>query len=227
MRKSEVGYIAFQMRLGGQQMIHLKIYRDGTLIRIGGGGVPPMAIGAVSYWPDNGFFEKIMDKLPPQLILNDIDYQEPEIGQELMYEMQLGARSVNGMIGEQARWAEQRIIRFRLDLNTKLRSAVLALVDTLLKDATGLTNSWYFDALILAIWNRRSNRLPRQTYLAKPEGVADLKPELGNFLSQMLHSPRKWNFLVFPEGKTFTDEEGKVHRLQFKIENGQFNYTWA
>ncbi|MFN8396966.1 MAG: hypothetical protein U0176_20235 [Bacteroidia bacterium] len=227
MRKSDVGYIAFQMRLGGQQVIHLKIYRDGTLIRIGGGGLPPMAIGAVSYWPDNGFFERIMDKVPPQLILNDIDFTEPEIGQQVMFEMQLGARSVNGLIGEQAQWAEHRVIRFRLDLNTKLRSPVLAVVDNLMKDATGLTNSWYFDALILAIWNRKSNRLPRQTYVAKPEGVEDLKPELGNFLSQMLHSTRKWNFLAFPEGKTFMDEEGKPHRLVFKVENGQFNYTWA
>jgi hypothetical protein len=227
MRKAEVGFISFHLKLGGYEAIHIKIYRDGTLIRIGAGGLPPIAIGAVSYWPDNGFFERVMEKLPPQLLLNDIDYVEENIERLLVYEMQLGGSSKNGMIGEQAIWADHRVIRFTLDLGTKFRSPVLALIDGLLKDATGLTNNWYFDALILAIFGRRSNRLPKQTMIAKPEGEADLKPELGNFLSQMLHSPRKWNFMVFPEGKTYTDEEGNTHRLVFKIDEGKFSYVWA
>lgn len=227
MRKGEIGFIAFYLRLSGKDAIQIKIYRDGTLIRIGGGGMPPIAIGAVSYWPENGFFERIMEKIPQQLLLHDIDFVEEDIHQALVYEMQFGGRSLNGLIGEQALWAEHRKIRFTLDLETKFRSPVLAFLDGMMKDATGLTNSWYFDALILAIFQRRSNRLPRQTLIAKPEGEVDLKPELGNFLSQMLHSPRKWNFMVFPEGKVFMDEEGKSHRLIFKIENGHFSYVWV
>ncbi|MBK9452596.1 MAG: hypothetical protein IPN95_24840 [Bacteroidetes bacterium] len=227
MRKSEVGFIAFNMRLGGQETIQLKIYRDGTLVRIGGGGLPPMAIGAASYWPENGFFDRLMEKMPQQLLLHDINYAEEVIERPLVYEMRLGGSSMNGLIGEQALWAEQRLIRFQLDLNTTFRSPVFAFVDSLMKDAIGLTNSWYFDTLILAIWGRRSNRLPRQTMVSKPEGDTDLKPELANFLSQMLHSPRKWNFLVFPDGKVFTDEEGTAHRLLFKIDDGRFNYVWV
>jgi hypothetical protein len=208
-------------------VIHLKIFRDGTLIRIGGGGLPPLAIGGVSYWPDNGVFDKVMEKIPPQLLVHDIDYAEENIQQHLLYELQLGGSSMNGLIGEQAIWADHRVIRFHLDLATKFRSPVLALIDSLMKDAMGLTNSWYFDVLIQAIWSRRSNRLPRQTLVAKPEGEVDLKPELANFLSQMLHSPRKWNFMTFPEGKVFNDDEGKQHRLIFKIEEGKFNYVWV
>jgi hypothetical protein len=227
MRKAEVGFVSFLMKLGGHEAIQIKIYRDGTLIRIGAGGLPPLALGAVSYWPDNGFFERIMEKIPPHLLQNNIDYVEENIGQMLVYEMRLGGSSLNGMIGEQAVWADHLHIRFTLDLNTKFRSPVLAFLDSLVKDATGLTNSWYFDALILGIFERRSNRLPRQTFIAKPEGEMDLKPELGNFLSQMLHSPRKWNFMVFPEGKTYLDEEGKAHRLIFRIEGGKFSYVWV
>lgn len=227
MRKSEVGFVAFNMKLGGQETIQLKVFRDGTLVRIGGGGLPPMAIGAASYWPDNGFFDRLMEKLPPQLLLHDINYAEEGIQRPLVYEMRVGGSSLNGLVGEQALWADHRIIRFQLDLNTTFRSPVLAFVDSLMKDAIGLTNSWYFDALVLAIWGRRSSRLPRKTLVSKPEGDSDLKPELANFLSQMLHSPRKWNFMVFPEGKTFMDEEGKSHRLVFKVEDGQFSYVWV
>lgn len=227
MRKAEVGFIAFQLNVGGHEAVQLKIYRDGTLIRMGGGGLPPMVIGAVSYWPDNGFFDRIMEKLPPQLLLHDIDYAEAHVSQPLVYEMRLGGSSVNGLIGEQAQWAVHRLVRFRLDLHTQFRSPVLALVDSLLKDAIGLTNSWYFDALILAIFQRRSNRLPKQTLVAKPEEEMDLKPELANFLSQILHSQRRWNFMAFPEGKVYTDEEGKQHRLVFNIAEGNFSYAWA
>lgn len=226
MRRADIGLITFHMKARGLELIQLKIYRDGTLIRIGAGGLPPLAIGAVSYWPGNGVFEKIMEKLPPQLLLNDIDYVEDNVEQLVVYEMRLGGNLTNGMIGEQATWADSRLLRFQLDVSTKFRSPVLVLLDNLLKDAIGHTNSWYFDALILAIFERRSNRLPKQTFIAKPESE-DLKPELGNFLSQCLHNPRKWNFMAYPEGKIFYDEEGKAHQLVFKIEQGKFNYFWT
>jgi hypothetical protein len=227
MRKAEVGFVSFLMKLGGHEVIQIKLYRDGTVIRIGGGGLPPLAIGAVSYWPENGFFERILDKIPPTLLQNNIDYAEKDIEHMLVYEMKLSGSSLNGMIGEQALWADHLHIRFTLDLGTKFRSPVLAFLDSLLKDAIGLTNSWYFDALVLGIFGRRSNKLPRQTLVAKPEGEVDLKPELGNFLSQMLHSPRKWNFMVFPEGKTYLDDDGRTHRLVFKIDEGKFSYVWV
>jgi hypothetical protein len=225
MRRADIGLITFHMKVGGQEVVHLKIYRDGTLIRIGAGGLPPISIGAVSYYPGNGIFNKLMEKLPPQLLLNDIDYAEKEISREVTYEMKLSGVLVNGMIGEQAVWSDSRLLRFQLDINTKFRSPVLVLLDNLMKDAIGHTNSWYFDALILAIFERHSNWLPKQTLLVKPEGE-DLKHELGNFLSQMLHNPRKWNFMAFPEGKTYTDPEGHPHKLYFRIDQGKFSYSW-
>lgn len=227
MRRADIGLITFHMKARGLELIQLKIYRDGTLIRIGAGGLPPIAIGAVSYWPGNGVFDKLMEKVPPQLLVNDIDYAEADISQLVVYEMRFGGSLVNGMVGEQATWADTRLLRFQLDVNTKFRSPVLALLDNLMKDAMGHTNSWYFDALILAIFDRRSNHLPKQTLIAKPQDSEDLKPELGNFLSQCLHNPRKWNFMVYPEGKVFFDEEGKAHHLIFKIEQGKFHYSWT
>jgi hypothetical protein len=226
MRRADIGLITFHMKVGNKEVVQLKIYRDGTLIRIGGSGLPPLAIGAVSYWPGNGIFEKLMEKLPPQFLLNDIDYVEEDPKQPVTYEMRLGGSLMNGLIGEQATWAETRFIRFLLDVDTKFRSPVLVMIDNLIKDAIGHSNSWYFDALIWAIFERRSNRLPRQTLIAKPE-AEDLKPELGNFLSQMLHNPRKWNFMVFPEGKTYYDTEGNPHKLIFRIDEGKFSYHWA
>lgn len=226
MRRADIGLITFHMRVGTQQVIQLKIYRDGTIIRMGGGGMPPIPIGGVSYWPGNGIFEKLMEKLPPQLLVNDIAYEEPIHSQSVVYELKLGGSLINGMIGDQGTWAEMRTLRFQLDVDTKFRSPVLVLLDNMMKDAIGHTNSWYFDVLMLAIFQRRSNRLPRQTLVTKPD-EEDLTHELGNFLSQMLHNPRKWNFMVFPEGKTYTDDEGKTHRLLFKIDEGKFSYQWV
>jgi hypothetical protein len=224
MRKSDLGLIAFSLKLGSQEAIQLKIYRDGTLIRVGAGGVPAIPIGAVSYWPENGIFPKLAEKIPPALLMNDIDYTEQDISQLLVYEMRLCGRTLNGMVGESALWSENLLIRFTLDLSTRFRSPVLAFIDSLLKDATGFTNNWYFDALILAIFGQRSNRLPKQTLIAKPEEEVDLKPELAVFLSQMLQSQRKWNFMLFPEGKVYENEQGERNKLIFQITDGQFSY---
>jgi hypothetical protein len=225
MRRADIGLITFHMHVGDKQVLQVKVYRDGTLIRIGAGSMPAIPIGAVSYWPGNGVFDKLMDKVPPQLIAHDIDYREEVASRAVVYEMRLSGNLINGKIGEQSTWADTRLLRFHLDIDTKFRSPVLVLLDNLMKDAMAHTNSWYFDALILAIFERRSSHLPKQTFIAKAEGE-DLSFEFGNFLSQMLHNPRKWNFMVFPEGKTYFDEEGKPHKLIFKIDGGKFSFNW-
>lgn len=225
MRRADIGLISFQMKVADKEVAQVKIYHDGTLIRIGAGGMPPIPIGAVSYWPGNGIFTKLMEKLPPQLLLHDIDYQEEAVTRLVTYEMVLSGNLINGRIGEQAIWANTRLLRFQFDINSKFRSPVLVLLDNLMKDAIGHTNSWYFDALVLAIFERRSNHLPKQTLIAKAENE-DLSFEFGNFLSQMLHNPRKWNFMAFPEGKTYFDVDGKPHQLIFQIVDGKFSYHW-
>lgn len=214
------------MSVGGRDLVRMRVYRDGTLIRLGAGGAPTVAVGAMSYWPGNGIFDKLMEKMPPQLLVRDIDYVEEVNGQAVVFELKFHGVSLNGLVGEQAKWGEERVIRFTLDIHTQQRSPVLALVDSLIKDAMGHSNSWYFDVVILAAFGRRSKSLPKQTFVLKEEGE-DLKHELGNFLSQMLKSPRKWNFMAFPEGKVYVDEDGSQHKLIFKIEDGKFNYGWS
>ena len=133
----------------------------------------------------------------------------------------------NGWLGEKTIWGAKRIIRFALDLKTKNRSKVLAFVDGFVKDAIGLSNNWYFDALVLAIFEKRSNRLPKQTVVLKPENIQDLSPEFGNFLAQMLHSQRRWNFMNFPVGKVYYDDMGGPHELRFQIVDGKFSYNFV
>jgi hypothetical protein len=141
MRKADIGMISFVLKVGDKEVVQVKVYHDGTLIRIGAGSMPPIPIGAVSYWPGNGIFGKLMEKLPPQVLLNDIDYVEELKTRGVVYEMILHGNITNGRIGEQAIWADTRTIRFTLDLDTHFRSPVLVLVDNLMKDAMGHTNS--------------------------------------------------------------------------------------
>lgn len=227
MRKTEIGMIALSMKVGNLETIQIKTYRDGTLTRIGAGGMPPIPIAAVSYNPQQTIFHRLFEKIPAALLVSDIHYADEEIHQKVRYELRFCGNPQNGWMGDKTIWGIERRISFEIDINTQFRSKVLAFADSLIKDAIGFSNDWYFDALVLAIFEKRSNQLPKQTMVIKPEGISDLRPEFGNFLSQMLHNPRKWNFMKFPEGKSYTDSEGKTQKLVFAINDGAFSYHFV
>jgi hypothetical protein len=226
MRKTDIGMIALSMKVGDLETIQIKSYRDGTLSRIGAGGMPPIPIAAVSHYPQHTIFHRLLEKIPQALLAADVSYADSEINRMVSYELRLFGKPQNGWMGDKTIWGIERSISFKIDISTHFRSKVLAFVDGLIKDGIGLSNDWYFDALVMAIFGKKSNRLPVQTMVIKPEGDLDLKPEFGNFLSQMLHNPRKWNFMKFPEGKIYADAEGNTQKLQFVIENGAFSYSF-
>ncbi len=219
--------IALSIKVGGLETIQIKAYRDGTITRIGAGSMPPIPIAAASHLPEHAIMQRLLEKVPDALVRNDIEFKEDVIEKELVYEVQFFSQPQNGWAGEQTIWGAKRIIRFELDLNTSFRSKVFAFVDSLIKDAIGLSNTWYFDALVMAIFEKRSNKLPQQTMIVKPENIEDLTPEFGNFLAQMLHSQRRWNFMSFPVGKTYHDSMGGPSKLIFEIEEGKFSYKFV
>jgi hypothetical protein len=226
MQKTDIGMVSLGMVVGGQEVIRIKAYRDGLVTRIGSGAAPVVPIAVASKYAELALAPRLISKIPDALLLNDIDYVEENIQQEVLFELEMNGIPTNGWVGERTLWKHTRIVRFRLDINTTFRQPILAFVDSLIKDAIGHTNSWYFDGLVLAAFAKRSSKLPTQTLVLKPENEEDFRPHLANFLEAMRRSQRKWNFIAFPEGKYYSSN-GKNERLVFRVLEGHVNFAFV
>lgn len=225
MQKTDIGMVSLGMVVGGQELIRIKAYRDGLITRIGSGAAPVVPIAVASKYPELALAPRLINKIPEALLLNDIDFAEAHIDHEVVFELEMNAIPLNGWVGERTLWRQTRVVRFRLDVQTSYRNPVLAFVDSLIKDAIGHTNSWYFDGLVLAVFGKRSTKLPTQTLVLKPENEEDHRPHLANFLEAMQRSQRKWNFISFPEGKQYATN-GKPEKMIFRVVEGSINFAF-
>jgi len=223
MDKSEVEQVLITVKSGIEEALNIKIYKNGILARRGSGGLPGVTISGMSFMEDSFYFDKLMQSVSQQILDENINHEEKIITGSLEYLVAFYGVSSNGDHGERAAWTKSTGIRFFMDEATGLRHNLLGFVDGLAIEAVKLTNSWYFDIMMLALENKRSGALPGQTLVSAPETDEELNKDFQNYFEQT----GKKDLPGFVKDKTYTDTSGVAHEIVFEINEQSLNYTFV
>jgi len=203
MKKQEVELILLKVAMNGDEALFMKIYKNGTLIRHGVGGLPRLGISAMSVFETSPCFDTLLSRLPGELIEDPLHYTEETPHGALEYLLACYGVSANGETGEQAEWTKSTGIRFLLDAQTSFSHPVLGFLDHFVMDAAELTNEWYFDIMVHARYGALSSALPAQTMVAQPQTEEEIHTQFENYINQMLQSTRRWDMNGFTAHKTY------------------------
>ncbi|MCB9235590.1 MAG: hypothetical protein H6581_28295 [Bacteroidia bacterium] len=128
--------------------------------------------------------------------------------------------SGNGETNEQAQWRKSTGIRIVLDTQSTSEEIIIGLVDYISLEAAEITNSWYFDVVIMAVFGFKSASLSGQSFIGHPKTREETQTAFENYLNQIQHSNRKWDITTFCEGKTY-HKDGEVPQKFVIIRDGE------
>jgi len=211
MTKEEVELIILKVTADGQEAINMKIYKNGTTCRHGVGGIPQLGISGMSFFNPSNFFGPLMDKVPPQVLEQPINYEEETPNGYLEYVIAFYGVSKNGDTGERADWSKSTGVRVKLDHQSKFNHPIMGVLDGLTMYAAELTNEWYFDIIINAKYKVLSSTIPKQTIIAQPKTEKEINNDFENYINQMMTSARKWSMADFDKNKTY-EKEGHSYK---------------
>lgn len=211
MTKKETELIIFKVSADGQDAINMKVYKDGTICRYGAGGLPQLKISGMSFFDDSFIFDRLMEKIPEQILEEPIMREEETPNGYLEYIIAFYGVSKNGETGEQADWAKSTGVRIKLDHKSTFRHPIMGLLDSLVMDAAELTNEWYFDVMVNVKYKALSSVLPGQTIIGQPKTEKEIDNDFENYINQMLQSARSWSMTDFGNNKTYT-KDGQVYK---------------
>jgi len=223
MDKSEVEQVLITVKSGTEEALSLKIYKNGILARRGSGGLPGVTISGMSFMENSFYFDQLMQSVSQQVLDENINHEEKIITGSLEYLVAFYGVSTNGDHGERASWSKSTGIRFFLDESTGLRHNLLGFVDGFAIEAVKLTNSWYFDIMMLALENKRSSALPGQTLISAPETDEELNKDFQSYFEQT----SKKDLPGFVKDKIYTDASGAGNEIVFEIGEIALNYTFV
>ena len=222
MDKSEVEQVLITVKSGTEEALNIKIYKQGTIARRGCGGLPGVKISGMSFTGDSFYFDKLMQHVSQQILDQPINHEEKILTGSLEYIVAFYGASSNGDLGERAEWTKSAGLRFFMDEGTGFRHNLLGFVDGFAIEAVKLTNSWYFDIMMLALENRRSAALPVQTLATTPETKEELDKDFQNYFQQI----SKKDLPSFAKGKTYTDEQQQPYHLVFESDEKSITYKF-
>lgn len=222
MDKSEVEQVLITVKSGTEEALNIKIYKEGTIARRGCGGLPGVKISGMSFTADSFYFDKIMQHVSQQILDQPVNHEEKIITGSLEYIVAFYGVSANGDLGERAEWTKSVGLRFFMDEGTSFRHNLLGFVDGFAIEAVKLTNSWYFDIVMLALENRRSVTLPEQTLSTKPGTKEELDKDFQNYFQQIA----KKDLPSFAKGKTYMNAEGQPEHLVFESDENSVTYKF-
>ncbi|MDO7743601.1 MAG: hypothetical protein MUP99_07505, partial [Pedobacter sp.] len=157
-----------------------------------------------------------------QILDGGINHEEKIISGSLEYVAAFYGVSKNGDHGERAEWTASTALRFFMDESTTFRHNLLGFVDGLAIEAMKLTDSWYFDIVMLALENRKSNELPEQTIVSATDKEEDLEKDFKSYFQQV----NKKELPAFAKDKVYTDGEGNVSHLSFESDEASLTYKF-
>ena len=207
MKKAEVELIIVGVNLGNHQALNMKIYKDGTLCRIGCGGLPTFPISGMTVEGKKEYWEKIITMIDEQIIQNPINYEEKNIKEPLEYFIAFFGASNNGQTGEQANWTKTSGVRFLLDNNTTFQHPLLGFLDGLVIKAAEITNEWFFDIVMTAVYDLKPINL-ENTFVTVPKTEKEKQEALSGYVNQiMANNPRGWDIVKIGNGRKYKKEE--------------------
>jgi hypothetical protein len=227
MQKNEIEEILILIKSGQQEALNIKVYKDGTLCRRGCGGLPEIGVSGMSFTGDGTLFEKLLAFVPQKVLDQPVNYQEQKINSPIEYVVAFFGVSKNGQTGERAEWTKSTGIRFSLDSQSSFKHPLLGFTDALSIEAVALTNPWYFDIMVKAVFNVKSEALTDQTMIAVPTTEAALQSAFKDYLSQIRLNGRKWNMEEFSKGKTYISREGGEVRPTFTFAEEATSFSFV
>lgn len=222
MKKSDVEQVLISVKSGKEEALSIKIYKNGIIARRGSGGLPGVKISGMSFTGNSLYFDTLMQSVSQQILDDGINHEEKILGDALEYVAAFYGVSKNEDHGERADWAESTVLRFFMDEGTTFRHNLLGFVDGLAIEAMKLTDSWYFDIVMLALENRKSSELPEQTIVSATDNEEDLEKDFQSYFQQV----NKKELPVFVKDKTYADGEGNVSHLTFESDEASLTYKF-
>lgn len=222
MDKSEVEQVLIIVKSGTEEALNIKIYKNGTIARRGNGGLPGVTISGMSIMDNSFYFDQLMQSVSQQILDQDMNHEEEIITGSLEYLVAFYGVSSNDDTGERAAWTKSTGLRFFMDEGTGFRHNLLGFVDGFAIEAVKLTNSWYFDVVMLALENKMSNALPAQTLVNTPETEDGLNKDFQSYFEQAA----KKDLPGLAKDKIYTDTEGAAYELVFEIGEQSLNYKF-
>jgi len=223
MDKSEVEYVLITVKSGTEEALNIKIYKNGILARRGCGGLPGVTISGMSFTNNSYYFDRLMQSVSQQILDENINHEEEIKTGSLEYVIAFYGQSANGDQGERAEWTKSTGLRFFMDEGTSFRHNLLGFADGFAIEAMKLTNSWYFDVVMLALENMRSDALPEQTLVNAAKTEEALNKDFQSYFEQI----SKKELPEFIKGKTYTDHHGKAHVMALEIEGQSISYKFT
>lgn len=217
MQKSEVELIIAGVNAGKEQALNVKIYRDGTLTRSGCGGLPPIAVSGMTVEGTQEYWNELIGMIDERIIANPVNHQDEKIDTPLEYFIAFFGVSKNGETGERAEWTKSSGVRFLLDSNTAFRHPLLGFLDQFVIKAAEVTNPWFFDVMMSAIYNLKPAGL-ENTFVTVPKTEAEKQEALSRYVNQiMANAPRGWNIVDIGNGRKYLTPDGK--EVTSRVEN--------
>lgn len=223
MNKSEVEQILITVKSGADEALNIKIYKNGTIARRGSGGLPGVAISGMSMTGSSSYFDQLMQSVSQQILDENINHEEPIKTGALEYLVAFYGLSNNDDNGERAEWTKSTGLRFFMDEGTSFRHNLLGFVDGFAIEAMKLTNPWYFDIVIMALDNMKSDALPEETLVDAPEADKEINKAFQSYFAQV----SKKDLPSFAKGKLYMDLSGHTHQLAFEIGEQSVTYKFS
>lgn len=222
MDKLEVEHILISLKSGTEEALSIKIYKNGILARRGCGGVPAVAISGMSFTGDSSYFDKLMQHVPQHILDEHVNHEEKILTKSLEYIVAFYGVSKNGDQGERAEWTKSTGIRFFMDEGTSFRHNILGFADGLAVEAMKLTDSWYFDIVMLALDKMKSNALPAQSLVSASTNEEELDKDFNHYFQQV----DKKALTSFASDKVYTDGADVAHTLNFTSDDNSITYKF-
>jgi hypothetical protein len=222
MTKQEVELIIFRVSADGQEAINMKIYKNGTTCRHGVGGLPQLGIAGMSFFNNSTFFDRLISKVPDQVLEQPLSYEEETPNGYLEYVVAFYGVSKNGDTGERADWSKSTGIRVKLDQQSTFNHPIMGLLDGLTMDAAELTNEWYFDIMMSARYKVLSSAIPKETIVTQPKTEREVDSDFENYINQMMNSARNWSMAEFDKNKTY-ERNGEKHKAIIQQDKQSFS----
>lgn len=222
MQKEAVGMLQFSSQINGEDALMVKLFRDGTVVREGGGGLPAVGIMGQYRATHNRLFEQMLNLIPTEILEKPIVWQQPDNRLPVDYKVLAYAGNKNQGIGLQAEWAGIAGLRVVFDLHNPPPNALVSLADKLINAARSVTTSQYFDIMVEAVYRHHSNALPDNTLIDVYEDSPEwLQKAMGRYAVQMATVSAKMKLEELPKGKLYTDRQGKLHLLNFHVQDSK------
>jgi hypothetical protein len=211
MKKSEVEMILLSRKYAGREHFLIKIYRDGTLIRQGSAGTPPLAVGGMTVQGSQQYWDHLIARLDDRLVEEPVWYVDPRATIPVETVMAFYGASSNGDTNERAQWTKTSGTRFLIDQHSDYRHAVLDLIESFALDAAEATNSWFFDVVVTAIYDFRPVGLTNTFVTGLPDH-AGKRAALDQYINYIGSSPHDWDLVEIGHGRSYRTPSGKLVR---------------